>query len=396
MELFGGILDSIDIYDGYAWIMNREGVTYMGARSQSARAALSESDLKEIAPGLSGSGTISLKELTGRDATLFYSEVPDAPDWLLCIDIENSNMHEASNNMLRSLLLTCLFAVMAGILLSIVISSSIVRPVQQLKERMLEVSGGNLSARFQGAGQDEIALLGDVYNEMLHSFRLLMKEVEETHEQKRAAELRSLQSQINPHFLYNTLDTIQWMALEHGATDAVRMLQMLSRMFRISLSGGKELIELREEIRHVQSYMGIQQIRYNNITFNTHIDSEAEEILVPKLIIQPLVENAIYHGIKPQGKSGNIDVNVRIADNTLHISVKDSGVGIPPQKLQELLDNLDNAVESEHYGLYNINERLRLLYKESFSIQLHSKQGPGTEIIINIYQGGIADAPVSS
>jgi len=186
------------------------------------------------------------------------------------------------------------------------------------------------------------------------------------------------------------------MALEHGATDAVQMLQMLSRMFRISLSGGRELIELREEIRHVQSYIGIQQIRYNNITFNTHIDSEAKEILVPKLIIQPLVENAIYHGIKPQGKSGNIDVNVRIVDNTLRISVKDSGVGIPPHKIQELLDNLDNAVESEHYGLYNINERLRLRYKESYSIQLHSTQGAGTEIIINIYQEGKTDAPVSS
>ena len=210
-------------------------------------------------------------------------------------------------------------------------------------------------------------------------------EVYQVQAQKRNVELRVLQSQINPHFLYNTLDTIQWKALEYKAFDVADMINSLSIFFRISLSDGKEFITIDDEIEHVRNYLEIQETRYKDkISYKINLDDSVPQYLVPKMIIQPLVENSIYHGLKLKKQKGNININVFSKDDCIIIEVIDNGLGMDLEKLATTRKNLYESIESEHYGLYNINERLKLTFKDKYSIDIDSEFGKGTRVSLKI------------
>ncbi|MCX7667923.1 MAG: sensor histidine kinase, partial [Atribacterota bacterium] len=186
-----------------------------------------------------------------------------------------------------------------AIILSLFFSASIARPIEQLRSLMKQVETGDFSIRFTGAQHDEIGQLGHSFNKMIEEIHHLIQQVYEEQRLKREIELRVLQEQIKPHFLYNTLDTIQWMAQEKGATDIVHMVSALTRLFRVGLSRGDEMVRLSEEIRHVESYLYIQKIRYEDkFDYSIELQEGLDNYRVLKVILQPLVENAIYHGIK--------------------------------------------------------------------------------------------------
>lgn len=250
---------------------------------------------------------------------------------------------------------------------------------------MIEVSNGNLDSYYETKSNDEISILGKVFNQMLRDIRKLINEVYQVQTQKRNAELRVLQSQINPHFLYNTLDTIQWKALEYNAFDLADMINSLSIFFRISLSDGKEFITIDEEIKHVRNYLKIQETRYKDkISYNIDLDELISQYLVPKMIIQPLVENSIYHGLKLKKQKGFIDINISSEDDCILIEVIDNGLGMNYEKLSIIRKNLYQSIESEHYGLYNINERLKLTFKDRYNISIDSKFEEGTKVSLKI------------
>lgn len=251
---------------------------------------------------------------------------------------------------------------------------------------MIEVSHGNLNSYYKTSTNDEISIIGKVFNTMLMDIKNLISEKDNAHELKRSAELKALQSQINPHFLYNTLDTIQWKALSHQAYDVVEMIQLLSKLFRLSLNNGNEFITIQEELEHVETYLKIQKIRYNqkiNYTINCNL-SKDKVCYIPKLIIQPLVENSIYHGLKPKKNKGHIALTVESIDNYIVIEVYDNGIGIPKDTLEELMVNLKNSIKSDHYGLYNVNERLKLTFGEECEIIIKSEFNIETTIHIKI------------
>ena len=228
--------------------------------------------------------------------------------------------------------------------------------------------------------------VGDFLPKMLlNEMERLFKQVVKAESQKKDAEFRALQSQINPHFLYNTLDTLQWKALEYDAFEVADMVNSLSRFFRISLSSGKEFISISDEVEHVRNYLEIQKIRYQNkINYSIQEDSLMDQYLVPKLILQPLVENSIYHGLKPKKQGGNINIGVSLADGYLFIEVVDNGVGMDKKDLKHLRNNLSKSIESEHYGLYNINERLRVTFGEKYKLEIESKVDCGTRVRLKI------------
>ena len=213
------------------------------------------------------------------------------------------------------------------------------------------------------------------------------KQVRAEQRQLRKAEFELLQAQINPHFLYNTLDAIVWSAEAGNQKQVIDMVGSLSDFFRTSLNKGKEIVTVREDLHHVRSYLEIQQIRYLDIlSYEIHVPEELYDYKVPKITLQPLVENALYHGIKNKRGGGQIVVLGWDDVDSYYIQVKDNGIGMTKERLDEIRNALKEAVPKENvlYGLYNVNERIRLNLGEGYGIEIDSKYEEGTKVTLHL------------
>ncbi|WEK54848.1 MAG: sensor histidine kinase [Candidatus Cohnella colombiensis] len=273
-----------------------------------------------------------------------------------------------------------------GITASFALSHGISRPIHRLMAFMQRAESGDLKTRYWGDAMDEIGMLGRSYNSMLTKINDLLQLTEKQEKQKWEAELRILQAQIKPHFLYNTLDTIHWMARKQGAEDVSEMVEALSKLFRIGLSKGNEFIPLAEEFDHIRSYLQIQKLRYKDkLKYTLDLDSRIAHLPVLKVILQPIVENAIYHGIKERRGPGNITVTGMRLDDRIHLSVSDDGVGMNEQTLVQIRGRLNNPLNAQAetngsgYGLANVQARIKLTYHSTnCGIFIDSKPGSGT------------------
>jgi two-component system sensor histidine kinase YesM len=237
-------------------------------------------------------------------------------------------------------------------------------------------------------------MLGRSFNKMISKINSLIILTERQERQKREAELRSLQAHIKPHFLYNTLDTINWMARKRGADDVAEVVASLSSLFRIGLSKGNDIILLSEEMAHIQSYLTIQKARYRDkLNYSIHMDPVLQDVMILKIVLQPIVENAIYHGIKERRGSGHVDIHAKEENGCLVISVTDDGKGIPSDKLQELrvkMNSLYNVNEEKGesvnfgYGMMNVQARIKLTYGEQYGLNMDSELGKGTIVTIHL------------
>lgn len=277
--------------------------------------------------------------------------------------------------------------------LSVRVSDNITRPIKKLRDLMRKTREGNLSLRFESESRDEINDLGKSFNHMIDRIQELLVRVRQEEDLKRKAELKIVQEQFKPHFLYNTLDTINWMAREHGAKDIVSLVDALTNVFRISLSHGKDYITIKEEINYISSYLYVQKTRYEDkLLFEIDTDEECEKHQVPKLILQPLVENAIYHGIKLKRGTGHIHISVKRADDMICMSVEDDGKGMDENtrdSLRELLKTGEHtqeikAEDKESFGLFYVKERLQQRYRDSYKVEVESTEDIGTRISIFI------------
>ncbi|PJN52253.1 Sensor histidine kinase YehU [Paenibacillus sp. GM1FR] len=283
----------------------------------------------------------------------------------------------------------CLF----GLSASLWFSRSIAQPIFRLMSYMRRAETGNLRPGRWSDRADEIGMLGNSYNRMLAQIRQLISLNELRERQKRDAEMRSLQEHIKPHFLYNTLDTIHWMARKEGAEDVSGMVGALSRLFRIGLSKGQDYIPLHSEIEHMTSYMQIQQTRYRDrLQYTLNIPEELRDLLVLKLLLQPLIENAIYHGIKGRRGPGHIRVEARLEHNRLLLTVQDNGAGMSNERLAEMqqlleaplasLETSSPGITGKSYGMLNVQARLRLSFGDEYGVVLESQEGEGTSVTI--------------
>ncbi|MEK3919377.1 MULTISPECIES: cache domain-containing sensor histidine kinase [Paenibacillus] len=283
----------------------------------------------------------------------------------------------------------CLF----GLSASLWFSRSIAQPIFRLMSYMRRAETGNLRPGRWSDRADEIGMLGNSYNRMLAQIRQLISLNELRERQKRDAEMRSLQEHIKPHFLYNTLDTIHWMARKEGAEDVSGMVGALSRLFRIGLSKGQDYIPLDSELEHMTSYLQIQQTRYRDrLQYTLNIPEELRDLFVLKLLLQPLIENAIYHGIKGRRGPGHIRVEARLEHNRLLLTVQDNGAGMSNERLAEMQHLLEAPLASleasspgmtgKSYGMLNVQARLRLSFGDEYGIMLESQEGEGTSVTI--------------
>lgn len=272
------------------------------------------------------------------------------------------------------------------------LGKSITNPIVHLSRRVQQIGGGDLSAHEPVTSNVfEVSTLSEGLEQMVERMDQLIQETTEKQERLRYAELALLQAQINPHFLYNTMDTIIWLMEAEKSQEAVEMVSNLSSFFRHSLSKGADIITLSEEECQVRSYLQIQQVRYKNIlTCDIDIAPEIQNEKIPKLTLQPLVENALYHGVKLKRGGGRISVTGRLEKNEIVLKVSDSGIGMSTQRLAELRSAMERG-ERVGFGLSTVHERLRLFFGPGYGLEVESTEGVGTVITARIPQSKEAE-----
>ncbi len=288
-------------------------------------------------------------------------------------------------SMIRSSVLVFGVILVAILFLSYQIPRSITRPIKRLSEVTDQVAKGDLTVRSDVRAGAEVSVLSDSMNVMIDKINELLEQVTKEQIRLRKAEFELLQAQINPHFLYNTLDAIVWLAESGQQKQVVSMVGSLSEFFRASLNQGKDIITIKEELQHVRSYLEIQQVRYQDILeYEICVPKELYHYRIPKITIQPLVENALYHGIKNKRGVGKITINGYEQGDVFFLQVLDNGIGITMERLEQVRSGIlgKTATGKAIYGLYNVNERIRLNFGERYGMTLESAYGEYTKVSV--------------
>ncbi|RKJ46830.1 sensor histidine kinase [bacterium 1XD8-76] len=269
------------------------------------------------------------------------------------------------------------------VMINAFISSRITNPIQELEKSVNAIEAGELDTEVYTGGSYEIEHLGRSIGDMAKRIKALMQDIVTEHESKRKSEFDILQSQINPHFLYNTLDIIVWMIENERKQEAVKVVTALARFFRISLSKGKSIITVRDELEHVRNYLTIQQMRFKNkFIYEIEAGEDVMDLACLKLMLQPLVENAIYHGMEFMDGDGEIHVRVKKEQGELWLEVCDNGLGMTAEQVGNILSEKPQASSrrGSGIGVKNVNERIRLYFGEAYGLVIESEPDEGTVI----------------
>jgi len=259
----------------------------------------------------------------------------------------------------------------------------ITKPLLKLKAGAEEIASGNFDVNLNFRTRDEIGELGEIFNEMTRKIKELLQKVDEEARKKREYELALLQEQVKPHFLYNSLDIVLVLIEMKREREAAHVVKKLAAYYRNSLSSSEDIISIETEIQIIEDYLELQSIRYGEkFTYEIYVDKEVKEVWIPKLTLQPLIENAIYHGLKYKENWGKILVEVRTLDQKIVIKVIDDGIGMKKEKLEEIIRGAEKA--KKHFGLYSVNHRLKLYYGKHMAFKIDSEYGAGTCITIEI------------
>lgn len=331
-------------------------------------------------------------EIWENDVQIVTSLVGDTMSQYIYYEVRGIQQSRAAYqtffmNLVRFSLLGMGLLLLLVIILSYYIPRSITMPITRISRVTDQVAKGNLSVRAAAESGAEARMLSDSLNAMIDKINELLDQVTTEQIRLRKAEFELLQAQINPHFLYNTLDTIVWLAEAGDQKRVVSMVGNLSDFFRTSLNQGKDIISIREELAHVRSYLEIQQVRYQDILrYEITVPEDLYEYKIPKITIQPLVENALYHGIKNKRGQGTITVTGKRNENGFVLYVRDNGIGMTQERLKEVRAGIQKLsyTGKEIYGLYNVNERIRLNFGETYGISIESTYGEGTCVSISL------------
>lgn len=278
-----------------------------------------------------------------------------------------------------------------GIALSICIAQWITKPLKNMKKTMVRYGAGDFSARVSVKGKDEIAAFGHLFNQMAEQISDLVKRIKTEEDQRRRRELQTMIYQINPHFLYNTLDSVSILARRNKDAQVADIVTNLSRLFRLGLHQGRECVTVKDELSHVTYYLKIQKIRFEEyLDWKIEAPPEVLDYKTMKFILQPIVENAINHGIRAKGVPGYVGVSVRETEEDIIFTVSDTGNGMSPDAVEILRERIDRKTIDEQqeqgFGLWNVNQRVKLYYGEAYGITIESVREKGTNVSVRIHK----------
>jgi two-component system, sensor histidine kinase YesM len=315
-----------------------------------------------------------------RKPSILFSRQLELTGWQLVAIIPLNEILLPSKQVLNYLLTIIIFVTLIAVTVAFYISNGITKRIHQLISNMRKIKDENWDVYISVDSNDEIGILQKHFNYMVGHIKRLISEKYQSEIDKKSAELKALQAQINPHFLYNTLDMVNWLSYKYNAQDISSIIESLAKFFKISLSNGRDIISIKDELKHVEIYLDIQNKRFDNsIGAIFDISEEIYELATVKLILQPIVENAILHGIQEkQDKKGSIRIAGRREKDRVLLEVEDDGVGINEETLKSLL----HKSNTKGYGVKNVNERIKLYFGENNGLSYESEPGKGTKVTI--------------
>jgi len=389
-----------DTNEAVQFIMNDEGIILAASNTTWIGLPLNQLSIYQLSGADDVPPSDALASLKQRDQLIVSDAVSEITGWHSIVIQDRSKLVMELNNIGSATFSIMLVVCMISILLSWVIARVVTNPMKKLMHSMKALQIGDFSQRVQINGKDEIGRLGYLYNTMVERIKALIDDVYASSLKQREAELKALQSQINPHFLYNTLNMINWSAVQKGDKEISEMVVALSQVFRLSLNQGNEAMELNQEIELVRHYLFLQKKRYlNRLFFEIEMDPDLKHFRMPKLLLQPLVENAVIYAIEQAEGTGNIYVRACREDGWVVLEVSDNGPGMPEEQVKRLNSSVAKSPvgipsDGMHSGMAiaNIKERLSLFYEEAL-FDLVSKQGVGTRIQLKIKEGDRPNDP---
>ena len=401
------VYDKIKITEGtYGLIEDSEGnIISCGDKSLLGTKSILYSRFKDRMDQ-SSNGSINFTD-KNKEYLLMYDTL-ETNNWKLIYVIPKADLFK-NINMIRNVFLTIiLVCLIVSISLVFFISKGISKPIEDIISVMHKFGRGDLSIRISKYNNrtDEIGVLAEKFNSMINQINYLINTNYRNEIKKKEAELKALEAQINPHFLYNTLDCINFMARKHKLYEISDMVIALGELMRISIKKDLNIITVKDEIRYIQNYMTIQKIRYKEkLELKIDIYDDIFSIKIPKLILQPLLENAVVHGIEGKMGNGTITINGYRSEFDIIFEIKDDGVGFDAEKVKKMLEhnlseyeNMNRDVlmmkqsEAEYegaasnIGLYNVDMRIKLMYGMKYGLSIKSKIGEGTEILVKLPQ----------
>lgn len=368
---------------GYIFILDSAGQIVYHPQQQLLYGGLKTEHTQEV---MEAEGdTLQLGEGSARQ--LYTISKSQNTGWKVIGTIRTAELLKESQEAQQVYVLLALLMTGIVVIVSSVISRSITKPIKELRNSMQKVQEGNFSVEVEAASHNEIGSLGRSFNIMTEKIKELVIQNISEQKEKRKLEMKALQSQINPHFLYNTLDSIIWMAQGKKTEDVVTMTSSLAHLLRQSLSG-EEDVSLEQEMKYVESYLIIQKMRYQDkLEFSLDMEASVGHTRIPKLVLQPLVENAIYHGLKYKEEKGKLFIKAYEQGNDVAVEIADNGVGMNDETLSHIFDKHKVNYQSNGIGVYNVQRRLKLAFGSAYGLTYDSVEGEGTMVTVLIPSG---------
>ncbi|MCY7488048.1 sensor histidine kinase [Paenibacillus alvei] len=364
---------------GYIYIIDSIGNIVYHPQQQLIYAGLKYENLERVLTYAYG----SFQDNTSDESKLITIKTVNPIGWKVVGVAYRDEIVTAKSELNTFILWFLVIVILFVLLVSIIVSARISQPIQNLAKLAKSIGKGDFTVPITTIGIYEVDQLSNRFNMMLRQIRQLMDQIIVEQEAKRKSELDVLQAQINPHFLYNTLNSVIRLAERGETREAVTAITSLSRFFRISLSKGKNIITVKEEIEHVRHYLIIQTIRYKRkFQYAIDIQDEALDCMTMKLILQPIVENAIVHGIEMMQEEGMITITAAIVEDKLMLQVTDNGLGMPPQILKGLLTKKVRSERGSGVGVKNVHDRIQLCYGQGYGLEFESELEEGTMVKI--------------
>ncbi|MBP3966455.1 cache domain-containing sensor histidine kinase [Paenibacillus lignilyticus] len=383
LSIINDICKNIDLgKKGYLFIVDNSGNIVYHPQQQLIDSKLRTERIADVIKASSGSSFV----VNDGEGKRIYSVQDTNFGWKIAGVAYTDDLIASKDDLRNSILLYSLCGLAISLLISVWLSHRLSKPIKVLQSDMKQVEKGNFDIQTEIGQMNEIGQLGRSFNMMVSRTKSLMEETIHNQESKRKSELLLLQSQINPHFLYNTLDSIVWMAEQKQHEEVVLMTSALAKLFRASITKDQELVPIRVEIEHITNYLLIQKMRYEELEYEIQMDESILDFKTLKILLQPLIENAIYHGIRNKYgiNDGIITIRGWQTEDKIIFEVEDNGFGMTPEQAERLLIPVEGETRNQGIGIRNVNERIKLYFGYEYGIQIRSEIEVGTCVSISI------------